>query len=275
MDESFGRRKFCISMENIIKGYERKMLCRSECPNILPMYFQSEDGEEKAYYDFTGFLPLEDYVKKNLASAENVRKDHGQVRFALDILSRVLSNLMDMENYLLCAGRAAIGLDVIFIDPANGEVRFAYYPEGKSEVNLQTRILRLIDTMCELFNSAEAVAYFWNFKEQIILNNLGLSGMIRSLSNMQREVSYVYWNPDELRKDRENSASPSHERGETDRLERSWHRPAAIQVLLGLALVGVFVAGALDHVQFAGLVMLAAGGDFMLIRKLSMQKKWK
>jgi hypothetical protein len=129
--------------------------------------------------------------------------------------------------------------------------------------------------MCELFKTVRRLyAYFWNFKEQIILNNLGLSGMIRSLSNMPERSQYVYWNPDELRKDRENSVHQV-TKEESTTLGTFMAQTAAIQVLLGLALVGVFRCRSTGPRSVRGIGMLAAGGDFMLIRKLSMQKNWK
>ena len=268
VDESFGSRKFSVTMEGRIKDYEKNILCRSSCPDTLPMYFLSENGLEKAYYDFTDYLQLNDYVKKYQVPDEGVRKDFNSVRAALDIAARVLVNLKDMESYLLFPERTAIDPDLIFVNPADGEIRFAYYPEEKSGLSLQAKVLRLIDTMNESFANTEAAVYFQRFKEQVVMNNPGLDGMIRNLGILQREASYAYWNPEELRRPYEGSARLNLEKEEGPHNKRSWRKQAAIHGFLALSLAGIFAAGILDTFQFAGLLLLAAAGDLTIVRRI-------
>ncbi len=267
VDESFGRRKFSVTMEERIKDYEKKILCRSCCPDTLPMFFLSENGLEKAYYDFTDYLQLNDYIKK-LRVSEGVRKDFNPVRAALDLTARVLVNLKDMESYLLFPERAAIDPDLIFVNPAGGAIRFAYYPEEKPGLGLQEKILRLIDTMNESFDNTEATVYFQRFKEQVVMNNPGLDGMIRNLGILQREASYVYWNPNELRRPFEGSARSNLEKEEGPHNKKSWRKLAAIHGVLALSLAGIFAAGILDILQFAGLLFVAAAGDLLIVRRI-------
>lgn len=275
MDESSGRRKFCIVPGGKFRGFEKRMLCDSGCPYTLPMHFLAEDRTEKACYDFTGFIQLAEYIKReagnqaagNTAAGEKPREKQRAVFGALDILSGILECLKGMENYLLFPERLQLHPDVIFINADSGRAAVAFYPCGNSETSLQSMVAALIEDMNIMYRDDEAGRYLIKLKDFIRMKNPGLEGIISSLGTLQREISYIYWKPVEFRNAEE--PAPLYESALPDKLHRRTAATAiAIQGVFGAGLTAVFLSGALDIVSFAGLAAIAAGADLWIMRKL-------
>jgi hypothetical protein len=281
IEESSGRRRFCMFLSGTLLDYEKRMLCVSRCPYTLPMHCTSIEGRERAHYDFTGFLQLEEYVRRNRNNEFQGGNYHKPVCSALELLAEILDSMKGMESYLLFPERFLICPDTIFVH-SDGHVSLAYYGNKNPELSLQNRIIALTEDFLSLYNDSEAEQYLDRYKEMILLKNPGLDGMISILGTLKREVSYIYWNTKNFRKE-ENKSRPEYggtEQGQIagDRkgLEFPLKQDArnikliAFQVFIAAGLIAVFLFGSFEFSAFAGFSLLTAGADLWLMKKLGL-----
>ena len=211
IEESGGRRRFCMDVEGRIREYEKRTICGSDCPYALPMHFVAEGETEKAYYDFTGYLQIADHIRRQVSDNQGAIENQNLVSGALEMLSDILKCLKGMELYLIFPERVTIHPDLIFIDSNCGRAALAFYPDENPETPLQNRILFLIDQMSALYSSAEIDQYLKKMKEFILAKNPGLDGMIAFLGTVQREVSYIYWHSADFRTEERKETEREHE----------------------------------------------------------------
>lgn len=288
MDESAGRRRFCLVPEEKFREYEKRMLCGSGCPYTLPMHFLTEDSTEKVFYDFTGFIRLAEYIKREMASDRAAVGKQKPVRGALDLLAGILKCIKGMEDYLIFPERISLHSDLIFISSNNGQAALAFYPGNNLAAGLQSRIMALMEDLNGLYRDEETERYFRKLKDLILVKNPGLDGMAGMLGTLQREVSYIYWDSGDFRKTEQketcsvyDSAAEFQSGGREGHLKNRGKRqptgilkksPAAkliaIQAVLAAVLTAAFLSGMLDIVNFAGLAVIAAAADLWLVRKL-------
>ena len=261
--------------------YEKRMLCVSRCPYTLPMHFTSIEGRERAYYDFTGFLQLEEYIKRNRPNEFQKGNNHKPVCAALELLAEILDSLKGMESYLLFSERFLIHPDTIFVR-SDGHVSIACRTNENPESALQERIIALTENLISLYQDHDAEQYLIKYKEIILMKNPGLDGLISILGTLKREAGYIYWNTKNFRKEDTNI------RQEYDSVERNQNAKAgnklrfslkidvrnrkliAVQAFLAAGLAAVFLFSSLELTTFAGLAVLTAGADLWLMRKLQL-----
>lgn len=271
VEESAGKRKFCLTLDKNLMDYEKRMLCESGCPYTLPMHFISDEGKDRAFYDFTGFVQLEEYIKRKHSFEAGDRENGRPVSDILNLLSGILECLKGMERYLFYPERYSIHPDTIFVELDHGQVTVAFFPNDEPELTLQARILLLIDRINEICRDDDTDKYLNKLKEAIYSRNPGLDGMTGILGTIQRDVSYIYWSTSSFRRT-EVSETPEKEDDEK-RTALSWkktvrRKSAAIQAVFAAVLAAVLLLGKLDAVNFAGLAILAAGLDIWIMRKL-------
>lgn len=272
LEESAGKRKIFLIMDEKIMEFEKKMLCDSGCPFTLPMFFISDEESMKAYYDFTGYSQLEEYIKRNRVSDTNNRESKKTIFDVLDVLTKILECLKGMEDYLLFPERISIHTDLIFIDLCNKRLAFAFYPNEMMDKPLPSRIIDLVDAINVLYGDDEAEQFLEKFKDYIYKKNPGLDGMIGNLGILQRDVSYIFWNTKNFRGGEETEFNDGREYTDkplTSILKKSPSmKIIVIQALIGAALLAVFLSGILGIVKFAGLAVITAAVDLLIIRTL-------
>lgn len=266
IEESAGRRRFCLIPDGMFMNYEKKMLCCSGCPHTLPMYFLSIDGTETVYYDFTGLIRLEDHIKRR--SDDDLPGRENQIYDALDVLSKILESIKGMESYMLFPERFSIHPDTIFLHP-DGRAAFAFFPNENPDMTLQDRIIALIENLIRLYRNADTEQYLSKYKDLIHTKNPGLDGMISILGTLKREVSYIYWNTKNFRRLEGNESFPEYEKtGWNRKEEKAFMKPLAVQAGFAAGLTAVYLSGTLEFTSFAGLAVLTAGADLWIMRKL-------
>ncbi len=286
LNETAGRRKIYLTLEkDSLYEYEKRMLTESGCPYTLSMYFINEEESIKAYYDFTGFIPLVDYINDVVSSIPMERGNQTLLYDALKILSNLLESLNGIENYLLLSSRMKMSVDTIFINSENKSVAFSYVPEQSESFTLQNRIIGLTEEMKHLYKQTEVDQYLGTFTDLIKKKNLGLDGMISTLGTIQREVSCIYWNVNDFRRTEENEMPIVEDDRETEEMEnnkdhslkkpviKKFHqqisfKPLILQMMIILVLITVYLLGALDIMELLGLVLITGGADLWLMRKL-------
>ncbi len=269
IEESAGRRKLQICMETDIRYYEKKMLCSGECLYTIPMHFITEDLALNAFYDFTGYVQLQECVKRKLQSYASGRENQKLITDLLDILSGVLECVKGMENYLILPERISVHPDVIFVDMDTGRIKLAFHPNENPELSLQSRITRLVHDLGGLFHSDEADRYLKKIDDFILIKNPGLDGMISFLGSMQREAGYIYGNSKNFRKlEEQESPFTNHEQIGKGRKKYDFRlKKAAILLIPAAGLLAVFLSGKLNMINFVGLVVIIAAVDLMILRK--------
>ena len=289
IEDSAGRRKFRLALDNRLKEYEKGMLCRSRCPHILPMHVLNEDGEERAYYDFTGTVPLTEYLRRLASCSASGMENKKAVGDALDALSGILGCIKGMENHLVFPERIAVHPDAVFVDPDNGKIFLAFYPLEDPETTFQSRILSLVDAMKEVWRDPETAQYFEKFREYIQMRNPGLDGMIAMLDTLRREVGYIYWNSGCFREPGDKEPGADHglnERttdagrftykqngmkqgtGKNRDSKRALIGLVALQAVFAACFAAAFLSDAFDIVNLAGMAVIAAAIDLSILRKL-------
>lgn len=277
VEETAGKRKFFLIPESKIMEFEKRMLSESGCPYTLPMHFISDEGREIAYYDFTGFVQMEEYIKRKIALKAGERDGGKPAGDMLKLLSGILECLRGMERYLLSPERCAVHPDAIFVEPGTGQVSFAFYPGGGQGLTLRERIFFLIDRMSELCHDEVAGGYLHRVKSEIGDQNPGLDGMISVLGAAQREVGYIYWNTASFRKEEGNGSPMKNDVGDQAAPVRKksaftkagvFPKIIAIQAVFAALLAAAFLTGRLDAASFAGLAIIAAGADAGILHRI-------
>jgi hypothetical protein len=269
IEESAGRRKFKISMEADMREYEKKMLCSGECPYTLPMHFISEGISLNAYYDFTGYVPLKECIKRKLQLYASGRENQKVTSDVLYILSGILECVKGIENYLILPERISVHTDVVFVDLDNDRIKLAFYPNENRELSLQSRITGLVHELSGLLHSDEADQCLKKIDDFILMKNPGLDGMISFLGSMQREAGYIYGNLKDFRKIEEQESRPANQ-DQIDKRRKKYDfhlKTAVIQIIPAVGLLAVFLSGRLSMINFAGVAIITAAIDLMILRK--------
>jgi len=275
IEESGGRRRIIIPMRDKIMEFEKKMLCNSACPYILPMFFLNTDGTSQICYDFTGYVQLKESVGTRISEEFSAIERPEMVFDALNILSGMLRTIKGLENYLIFPERITIHTDCIFIDPDSGRVAVAFYPDGRSESTVQSRILTLIDDLSKLYGTDEVDRYLMALKDNFKRTNPGLDGMLRLLGNMQREISYIYGRPKNSRNEEgveafyDGAADGTEQNGVCGKAgaNRMKMIKAAIFLILTAGLIAVFMSAGLEIPQFVGSTVVVVGIVLSLMRR--------
>lgn len=301
VEEAAGKRKFYLTMnENNIFEYEKRMLCDSGCPYTLSMKFLVEEEIMKAYYDFTGYVQLKEYLNRKTHDDFLNDEINAPICDVLNILSKILNCIRGMENYLFSPERFSVNLDVVFINPDSNEIVFAFLPIVNVEESLQCRLIKMINELNGLYQNDELALCLEKFGNTIQTKNPGLEGMIAILGSMQREISYIYNNSKNFRKIEEKEAQQEDKRPEWNRKEADYeegsiksarsfftkanteipirakvNNPRSVklivmQVILILCLIAVFLIGKLENADFVCLTIIAVGIDLLFMRKFQL-----
>ncbi|MDD2190499.1 MAG: DUF6382 domain-containing protein [Eubacteriales bacterium] len=272
--EMAGKRKFCIQFNDTdIQEYEKKILSESGCSNVLSMNFLTTDRTTKAWYDYTGYLQLKEYIRK--ASCIDFEREYqNQVHDALNILSKILQCIKDLEDYLILYDRISVNPDTIFINQHNGSIALAFYPNDMTQLTFRERLISTMNTISEWYKNTEADQCIIKFQNVIFEKNLGLDGMISTLGMIQRDMSYIYCNSNYLRKpviaeDTNTSAAKSM------KSKRALLKPVFIQVLFILLLACANFFELLKGSELAGLAVIFTGIDLWIMKHMKYLKTSK
>lgn len=284
IEETAGRRRIRLILSHNFKEYEKRMLCESGCPYTLPMHFITESDQDTAYYDFTGYLSLSDYMRREGTFDCRSRNSGERVCETLNLFIRILECIKGLERYLLFSERYSIHPDLIFVNPDNAQTAIAFYHNETPEITLQQRIIALLDSMGIFSSDADTVTYLERLKNTIRIKNTGLDGLISITGSLCRDAGYIYWNSNALREAEFSSAA---DRSENEKEEkktvkdkiyknvkapsnrnRDLFRTAAVQGLLAAGLLAVFLTDVFDHISFAGLAIVVICLDIFILRKL-------
>lgn len=127
------------------------------------------------------------------------RKNQGLLDDSLEVVTNILNTIKGMENYLLFPDRLKIDLDTVFIHPDSKKAEFAFIPASKQERSLQDRVIGIIEEIKQIYGLQETNQYLDQFIDTVQQKNLGLDGMINVLGEIQREISYIYWDTNNFR----------------------------------------------------------------------------
>jgi hypothetical protein len=283
IEDHGGRRMFSIKLSGL-KEFEKRMLSESDCPFFLPMKFIKNIEDEWAYYDFTGCVQLSEYLKMKEKVADSFESKGKYTVLILDLIGDMLQCLKSMEKYLIFPDTVSVDPNLIFVDTESGRAILAYLTNTELEQALQKRIIDSIEKIIEYLNDAESKQFISNLVVQIKEKNPGLDGMISMIDKIKRELYYIYWQPENFRNFGTDSLCPEENlpggNKEPVRItkfnkitsKKKWILSMAMGASI-LCLIGAYVSGLHDIESLAGLVILAAGANLMLYRKLEFNVK--
>jgi hypothetical protein len=300
IDDSTGKRiRYTVFEKDLIPEFEKRMLSESGCPFTLPMHFLLDGKHLVAYYDFTGFVSIEEHIQNQILNAGMDQSGPYLLKECLNLCSNILESMKGMGNYLLSPGRMKLTLDNIYANTHNNWIAFAFIPEPESEESLKERIIRIFKEIQKLYHNQEVDQQFYRFIEIVRRKNLGINGMISLLATIQRDVTYIYWKGKDLRRLEESGdheiqvreIEPVLQLKKADDIiqKKIWKGPAGksqnhekqkvlpvklilSQILLFLILAGIYFIGRPEMTEFAGSIIVILGIDLLMIRKKTNKK---
>ena len=285
IDEASGKRKFCVTLKDTdFFEYEKKMIIESGCPYILPIQFLLEEGALNAYYDFTGYVQINDYIERKTAVGIS-EFDHRDILCdALDVLMKILGCIKGMGNYLFDPVRFSVIPDAIFVNTQSGAVSIAILPNENRDETFQSNILKTLHSLQGTYQNPEVKKYLGNFADLILVKNSGLDGMIGILGSLQREASYIYYNMKDFRAVDEKTACHENQKLEQNPNEVDFRkeknsfkslfnlkesRMIAIQLIFLVGLAIIFFLRLMEIPDFIGLLIICAAVDLSIIKKMN------
>lgn len=176
--EELGDRRFLsveISRDDFLP-FQKKLLELEQDTGFLDTRFFSETEGERMLVDFTEFQSLEEYLW-----------EHGEVPQVITILIRLCEELRKAENFLFSMDQIPISLKTIYVNPEKGTIRLAYLSDFVREGTLQDHFLSLLSEMGSFGISGEWKVCGALLERRIREQNPGAKGLIRLLSQLQRE----------------------------------------------------------------------------------------
>jgi predicted histidine transporter YuiF (NhaC family) len=95
-----------------------------------------------------------------------------------------------------------------------------------------------------------------------------LDGIIGFLGSMERELTYIYWDTKNFRRIEEQETLSVHSDVKKGRKKDDIRlKTSVIQIILAFILLAVFLSDKLDIANFAGLVIITAAVDLLILKK--------
>lgn len=155
--------------EETMQDFEKIMLTSGECNIFIPMGFIREGDGEYGSYNCSGFAPLSSY---RIERTED----------ALYILENVLLILKRAVEYFIDPAKVKVTSETVFYNKDTGQVKIAYIPLMKDEMNLRKNLVGFIgylkSEICDgrenyLVEAAKYI-YFHNYYLREMVNKVGL-----------------------------------------------------------------------------------------------------
>ncbi len=176
--EELGDRRF-LSMEvrkDDFLPLQRKLLELETDIGFLETHFFSVEDGERMLIDFTEFQALGEYLWE--------KKEVSQV---LSMLIKLCEELRKADNFLFFSDQIPLSLKTIYVNERTSKVRFAYLPGFAREGTLQDHFLSLLSEIAAFGISEEWEACGTLLERRVREQNPGAKGLIRLLSQLQRE----------------------------------------------------------------------------------------
>ncbi|MGI6731113.1 MAG: FHA domain-containing protein [Anaerovoracaceae bacterium] len=293
IEEIGGGRRFSIESNKIgILPYEKKMIEATDCPFILSMNFLHKKDQEEVFFDFTGFIPLTQYLtaserrieEKAITYKNQQITEKSPIISAIELLGDLLSQVKGCEEYLLAYDRIPLSADTIFINEQKNKVAFAYIPAVAGNLSLQNKIISLLAELSALYNNQDVSTQLKRLEEDILNNNLGLDGIISALGLMEREINYSLWSRKEFVRDCQGFQDDKTANEEEEKQKSLTHFPnlkginskdkkiLILQLVAILILTFVYISRLLEQLDFVGFFIIVVGIDIWLTRTIKNEK---
>lgn len=165
--------KMKFNGSNVLE-HEKIMLSSGECDYLLPMVFIGEESDQVAYYDCSGFIPLNRY---SVETAED----------AFFIIENVLVIISGVTDYLLTPAKISLTKDTIFYNTDTGEIKIAYVPATEKPAELKRNLLFLIAQLKADLTDGHG-SYLDRFARIIHYGNHHTDDLLNRLGFLRREL---------------------------------------------------------------------------------------
>lgn len=172
-----GRVFFVLPIEkDTISDYQKKILESSICPDLIIMRFVTEGDRLWGYYDFGG------YVKLNEAYQIWARARKNTALLSVEVILAIIRSILSIEDLLFVSDGWLIDMDTIFVRPDSGRIKLAYFPI-QNNIDRSFAIARLIkDTIPAASNQQ------WNFYADEIIECLNKNESLAAVESKLREI---------------------------------------------------------------------------------------
>lgn len=161
--------------------YIKEILQTGGCSCYLPVRFLKQDGIVKAYYDDTGFLPLEKCIRTAKRRGESV------LRFSIKLLRQLAEGEEEAENWLLFRNGIRYRMDSIFYCEGTGQTAMAYIPAGVKR-SFPQRVCLLAEELQENYPDAGLEILTQRLEEEFRKGASGSKALLRLFSGWEREI---------------------------------------------------------------------------------------
>lgn len=120
-----GGTRFCLQEPWTIPRYLKTIMEQNLCSDFLHMSFLQIGGENRIYYDCSGYLQLGEYLKQWKGTPQDFCAE------ALRILSEISRCLLRAENHLVRIGDMVLLPDTVFIHKESTSVKLAFCPTAQ------------------------------------------------------------------------------------------------------------------------------------------------
>lgn len=285
IEEIGGRRGFSYVIKNSqIFEYEKRILSMKDCPSVLQVSFMKMENEERITYDFTGYCPLEEFIRLSMKRSNSDGENRNDADGALKIILNILYAIKECGDYLLMGDRLPLLMETIFIDISTDKVSFAYVPSLLDNTTLQERLIDLFEKISAFYYDGELNPFIAGLKKGILEKNPGVDGIITMVASIQRELNFNYWSRQCLRKDKLDDLSAIEEKEDPDFVKtkdsshiKSWINDKRaklffMQIGVVIGLISIYFSGIFDSLDFVGFFLIVLGLDLWIVKSLKNEK---
>lgn len=159
---------------NELKEFEMNILSDQICSSFIPTSFIRETDRLTAIYSYDGFLKISQCRFKEILQP-------------LNLVERVIRELVKGGSYYLDCSRAEITCDTVFYCSETQEVKLAYIPV-KEDGNFGSNLTEFVTELknCYFGNSVEYLDRLTSFLQE---NNYSTDDILNKIIELKREVN--------------------------------------------------------------------------------------
>ena len=179
----YGENTFAIEYEvGKIKEFEKKILAQNLCSSFLLMSFVSFEQVERANYNCSGYIPLENYEFEN-------SKD------MVELLEKCVFVLINSCGHLMNPRKYELKVQTVFYSTIKKEIRIAYVPKIEPQENASQTFIEFLNSlesqinhMGSESNQNEMCKYLQEITSSIENKNISLFDIVNLLGEIKQEI---------------------------------------------------------------------------------------
>lgn len=170
-----------------IPDFKQHLLISCTSESFLPMHFIDSADKITAFYRIDGFVCLRELLTRLESHSENTAITLSR------LFSMILRRLLESEDLFLDIDDLILDVDSVFVHAKDQNVKLAYQSRVEIQPTLQESFLALLRLVTEIINDDQWNAYSEKIQRQSIDENLGLTGILKSITEQSRSMLDRKW----------------------------------------------------------------------------------